>query len=181
MTGPAATPLPCRSLWIRCTRSCTGSPASIFAANAPGTRCSQRRWSTKRTVRLSRQQPGKQWDNRAHFFAVAARVVRAVLVDHARARGRPSAVTALVGVELAEEHASVDAPAVDVLDLDAALVELEAMDAEQSRIVELRYFAGLSIEETAEAMGTSPSTVKRGWLMAKTCIRRRLDRPVPDA
>ena len=131
----------------------------------------------QRGVPAALGQPGKQWDNRAHFFAVAARVVRAVLVDHARARDAAKRGDGAVGVELSEEHASVDAPAVDVLDLDAALVELEAMDSEQSRIVELRYFAGLSIEETAEAMGTSPSSVKRGWLAAKTWIRRRLDGP----
>jgi RNA polymerase sigma factor (sigma-70 family) len=69
----------------------------------------------------------------------------------------------------------VAARPVDLLDLDAALLELEAMNAEQSRIVELRYFAGLSIDETAEALAISPSTVKRGWLAAKTWIRRRLD------
>jgi DNA-directed RNA polymerase specialized sigma24 family protein len=69
----------------------------------------------------------------------------------------------------------MNAPPVDVLDLDAALAELEALNAEHSRIVELRYFAGLSIDETAAALGTSPSSVKRGWLAAKTFIRRRLD------
>jgi RNA polymerase sigma factor (TIGR02999 family) len=126
-------------------------------------------------VRLAQQQPGKQWNDRTHFFAVAARVVRAVLVDHARARGAVKRGDGAVGVELDEQHGSVAAPAVDLLDLDAALVELEAMNVEQSRIVELRYFAGLSIDETAEALAISPSTVKRGWLAAKTWIRRRLD------
>jgi RNA polymerase sigma factor (TIGR02999 family) len=126
-------------------------------------------------MRLAQQQPGKQWNDRTHFFAVAARVVRAVLVDHARARGAVKRGDGAVGVELAEAHASVPARPVDLLDLDAALVELEAMNAEQSRIVELRYFAGLSIDETAEALAISPSTVKRGWLAAKTWIRRRLD------
>ena len=126
-------------------------------------------------MRLAQQQPGQQWNDRTHFFAVAARVVRAVLVDHARARGAVKRGDGAVGVELAEAHASVAARPVDLLDLDAALVELEAMNAEQSRIVELRYFAGLSIDETAEALAISPSTVKRGWLAAKTWIRRRLD------
>lgn len=126
-------------------------------------------------MRLAQQQPGKQWNDRTHFFAVAARVVRAVLVDHARARGAVKRGDGAVGVELQEAHASIAARPVDLLDLDAALVELEAMNAEQSRIVELRYFAGLSIDETAEALAISPSTVKRGWLAAKTWIRRRLD------
>ncbi len=126
-------------------------------------------------MRLAQQQPGKQWNDRTHFFAVAARVVRAVLVDHARARGAVKRGDGAVGVELAEAHASIAARPVDLLDLDAALVELEAMNTEQSRIVELRYFAGLSIDETAEALAISPSSVKRGWLAAKTWIRRRLD------
>lgn len=126
-------------------------------------------------MRLAHQQPGKQWTDRTHFFAVAARIVRAVLVDHARARGAVKRGDGAVGVELADDHASVAARPVDLLDLDAALVELEAMNAEQSRIVELRYFAGLSIDETAAALAISPSSVKRGWLAAKTWIRRRLD------
>lgn len=131
-------------------------------------------------MRLAQGQPGKQWNDRTHFFAVAARVVRAVLVDHARARAAVKRGDGAVGVELADVHLSVGARPVDLLDLDRALVELEAMDAEQSRIVELRYFAGLSIEETAEALGTSPSTVKRGWLAAKTWIRRRLEGDLAD-
>lgn len=126
-------------------------------------------------LRLAQGQPGRAWNDRTHFFAVAARVVRAVLVDHARARGAAKRGDGAIGIELAEVHLSVGARPVGLLDLDRALVELEAMDAEQSRIVEMRYFAGLSIEETAEALGVSPSTVKRGWLAAKTWIRRRLE------
>jgi len=126
-------------------------------------------------VRLAQQQPGKQWQDRTHFFAVAARVVRAVLIDHARARRAAKRGSGAVSVELAVADASVPAPPVDLLDLETALRALEDIDPEQGRIVELRYFAGLSIEETAEALGTSPSTVKRGWLVAKTFIRRHLD------
>lgn len=125
-------------------------------------------------MRLAHQ-PGKDWQNRTHFYAVAARVVRAVLVDHARARRRIKRGSGAANVELTEWNASVPAPQVDLLDLDAALKELETIDAERARIVELRHFAGLSIEETAEALGISDSTVKRGWLAAKTWIRRRLD------
>jgi RNA polymerase sigma-70 factor (ECF subfamily) len=126
-------------------------------------------------VRLAQQQPGKHWQDRTHFFAVAARVVRAVLVDHARARQAVKRGSGVESVELTLISASVAQTPVDVLDLDAALQALEAMDPEQVRIVELRYFAGLSIEETAEAIGASPSSVKRGWLAAKTYIRRHLD------
>ena len=126
-------------------------------------------------VRLAQQEPGKQWQDRTHFFAVAARVVRAVLIDHARARRAAKRGSGAVSVELTVADASVPAPPVDLLDLDTALRALEGIDPEQGRIVELRYFAGLSIEETAEALGTSPSSVKRGWLVAKTFIRRHLD------
>src|SRR4051812_46028081 len=126
-------------------------------------------------VRLARQQPGKHWQDRTHFFAVAARVVRAVLVDHARARDAVKRGSGAARVELTLAGASVSQAPVDVLDLDAALQALEALDPEQVRMVELRYFGGLSIEETAEAIGASPSSVKRGWLAAKTYIRRHLD------
>jgi RNA polymerase sigma factor (TIGR02999 family) len=126
-------------------------------------------------LRLAEQQPGKNWEDRAHFFAVAARVVRAVLVDHARARRAVKRGSGVAGLALTEVGGGMEQPGVDVLDLDTALRSLEALDAEQGRIVELRYFAGLSIEETAEALGTSTSTVKRGWLVAKTYIRRHLD------
>lgn len=125
-------------------------------------------------LRLAHQE-GTNWHDRTHFYAVAARVVRAVLVDHARARRRIKRGAGAAAVELAEWHASVPAPPVDLLDLDDALAELETIDAERARIVELRHFAGLSIEETAAALGISDSTVKRGWLAAKTWIRRRLD------
>jgi RNA polymerase sigma factor (TIGR02999 family) len=117
----------------------------------------------------------REWADRTHFYAVAARVVRAVLVDHARARRRIKRGSGAVSVELSDVHAVVPAPGVDLLDLDTALKELEAINAERARIVELRHFAGLSIEETAETLGMSPSTVKRGWLAAKTWIRRRMD------
>lgn len=126
-------------------------------------------------LRLARQDGGKEWHDRRHFYAVAARVVRAVLVDHARARLAGKRGSGDIGVELQDRHAQTPAPPVDLLDLDDALRALERMDAEQSRIVELRYFAGLSIEETAAALGISISSVKRGWLVAKTWIRRRLD------
>lgn len=126
-------------------------------------------------LRLAQQQPGKEWQDRTHFFAVAAHVVRAVLVDHARARRAVKRGSGAEALELTAGLASVASQPVDVLDLDAALQALEALDAEHVRIVELRYFAGLSIDETAEALGTSASTVKRGWVAAKTYIRRHLD------
>lgn len=126
-------------------------------------------------LRLAQQRTGKEWQDRRHFYAVAAKVVRAVLVDHARARLAEKRGSGVVGVDLEDHHGRAEAPPVDLLDLDEALCALEQMDAEQGRIVELRYFAGLSIEETAASLGISISSVKRGWLVAKTWIRRRLD------
>jgi RNA polymerase sigma factor (TIGR02999 family) len=124
-------------------------------------------------LRLARR-AGTPWQNRTHFFAVAAHVVRAVLVDHARARLAVKRGADPVVVEMSESSARVPAPPVDLLDLDAALTALERIDPQQSRIVELRHFAGLSIEETADALGVSPSSVKRDWLVAKTWIRRHM-------
>lgn len=132
-------------------------------------------------MRLARQQPGRQWQDRAHFFAVAAHIVRAVLVDHARARRAVKRGAGEAPIDLAIAGASAAAAPIDLLDLDAALQSLEALDKEQGRIVELRYFAGLSIDETAEALGTSASSVKRGWLAAKTFIRRHLDGGIAPA
>jgi RNA polymerase sigma factor (TIGR02999 family) len=132
-------------------------------------------------LRLAQQEPGKQWQDRAHFFAVAAHVVRAVLVDHARARRAIKRGAGEVPIDLTIAGEIAGPAPVDVLDLDAALQSLEALDKEQGRIVELRYFAGLSIDETAAALGTSASTVKRGWLAAKTFIRRHLDGGVAHA
>ena len=126
-------------------------------------------------LRFAAQADGQPWRDRTHFFAVAARVARAVLVDHARSRAAAARGPGTSGLALSDGSARMPAPAVDLLDLDAALAALEAMDAEHARIVELRYFGGLSIEETAAALGSSPSSVKRGWLAAKTFIRRRLD------
>lgn len=121
----------------------------------------------------------RQWQDRRHFFAVAAHVVRAILVDHARARRTQKRGSGRLPLQLNENTAAVAPPEVDALDLDTALQALESLDPQQGRIVELRYFAGLSIEETAEAMGLSTGTVKRGWVSAKTFIRRHLDGQFP--
>lgn len=125
------------------------------------------------------QRSSRVWQDRTHFFAVAARIVRSVLVDHARMRLAAKRGNEPMMVELSESSARVPAPPVDLLDLDAALVELELLDPQQSRIVELHHFAGLSIEETAEIMHVSASTVKRDWVVAKTWIRRHMTRTSP--
>lgn len=116
------------------------------------------------------------WQNRAHFFAVAARTMRRVAVDHARSRLRQKRGGGALRVDLTgvAEAAAVEPPSVDVLALDEALDRLEARDPQQARVVELRFFTGLSEEETAEALGISRSTVQRDWHFARLWLLREL-------
>lgn len=115
------------------------------------------------------------WENRTQFFAVAARVMRRILVDHARARlaDKRGADPVFVSLDAAADS-SEDVPASDVLAIDEALVRLAEIDAEQVRIIELRFFAGLTVEETANVVGRSPRTVKREWRLAKAWLFREL-------
>ena len=115
-----------------------------------------------------------QWRDRAHFIAMAATLMRRVLIDHARGaardkRGAGITVTSLDGHDVAAPGA-----AVDVIALDEALTKLTALDARQSQVVELRFFGGLSVEETAEVLAISPATVKREWAMAKAWLHQQL-------
>jgi RNA polymerase sigma factor (TIGR02999 family) len=116
------------------------------------------------------------WQNRGHFFGIAAQLMRRVLLDHARRQTRKKRGGVAVPVEL---DATVPTPvhgpdAVDVFDLDRALTRLEALDPIQARIIELRFFAGLTIEETALALSLSPATIKREWALAKGWLLREL-------
>jgi RNA polymerase sigma factor (TIGR02999 family) len=114
--------------------------------------------------------------NKAHFLAIAANAMRQILVERARARHAAKRGGHRERVTL-DESALPDAPpAVDVLALDAALERLTALDPEQARLVELRYFGGLTVEETAEAMGLSPATVKRRWSSARAFLAAELTR-----
>lgn len=116
------------------------------------------------------------WQDRLHFFVIAARVMRRVLVDHCRARVTQKRGGALLAVELVE--AAVPAPReVDVLTVDRLLTSLAEFDPQQERIVELRFFAGLTVEETAEALGISKATVKRDWAMAKAWMAQQMAEP----
>ncbi len=124
-------------------------------------------------LRLVQGQPANYQD-RAHFFAFAARLMRSILIDHARARKSRKRGGGIAGFTLTDFDAATSPPEVEILDLNAALEELEELDPTQGRIVELRYFGGLSIPETAKAVGASESTVKREWIVAKTWIHRRL-------
>ena len=114
------------------------------------------------------------YQDRTHFFAFASRLMRTILIDHARARKSRKRGGGITCFTLIDTDAVTNPPEVEILDLNAALEELEKRDPMQGRIVELRYFTGLSIPETAEAVGASESTVKREWIVAKTWIRRRL-------
>lgn len=123
------------------------------------------------------QQRDVDWQSRGHFFAIAAQLMRRILVDQARSelrdkRGGQFTHIALEHAEDVAEPARLDV--VDTLALDVALKELEEIDRTQGRVVELRFFGGLTVEETAEAIGMSPATVKREWAMAKAWLYDRL-------
>jgi RNA polymerase sigma factor (TIGR02999 family) len=114
------------------------------------------------------------WRDRAHFLAVAARVMRRILVDHARARHYQKRGGDAVRVTLDEALVVAREPDQDFVALDDALTALEAVDARKSQVVEMRFFGGLTIEETAEALQVSRDTVKRDWNMAKLWLLREL-------
>lgn len=126
-------------------------------------------------LRLRKDRPDR-WQNRAHFCAIAAHAMRQILIERARARGAQKRGGARPRVTLQDDVAGEDGPlsAVDLLALDEALGRLAALDPEQARLVELRFFGGLTIEETADAMGLSPATVKRHWTVARAWLAREL-------
>jgi RNA polymerase sigma factor (TIGR02999 family) len=116
-----------------------------------------------------------QWRDRAHFFAMAATLMRRILVDHARERGRHKRGGGVVFTALEDEPMAAPS-SIDALALDEALDRLAAIDPLHARIVELRYFAGLTIEETSEALRLSPATVKREWTWARAWLYHQLGR-----
>lgn len=119
------------------------------------------------------------WQNRVHFFGAAAQIMRRILVDHARERNAAKRGGGAYKLTLDEALApSFGPPDVDLIGLDHALEELAALDTQQGRVVELRFFGGLSIEETAEVLGISAATVKRDWTTAKLWLRRRMEKAV---
>lgn len=126
-------------------------------------------------IRLSRG--SVDWQDRAHFFGVSAQIMRHILVDRAREvkrlkRGGMAEHLVLDGIDPAAPSTEVDL--VDVVALDRSLVKLEALDARQARIVELRFFGGLTVEETAEVLSLSSGTVKRDWAVARAWLYREL-------
>jgi len=114
------------------------------------------------------------WRDRAHFFAVAAQVMRRILVDYARRRKSDKRGGSLMPVTLTAALEACAEENFDVLALDLALENLEAIFPQQAKIVELRFYGGLTIDETAEAMGISAATISREWTMARAWLRRAL-------
>jgi RNA polymerase sigma factor (TIGR02999 family) len=114
------------------------------------------------------------WRDRAHFFAICAKLMREILVHYARARDAQKRGGGLRQISLDESALCAPAPDADLLDLDDALNALSSFDARKARVVELRFFGGLTLEETAEVLGVSADTVGRDWDFAKTWLYRRL-------
>jgi len=115
-----------------------------------------------------------RWQGRAHFFAIAANLMRRILVDHARQRNAAKRGGSPIHVTLDRIVATAKQSDIDVLAIDEALTKLAAIDHQQAKIVELRFFSGLSVEETAAALGISPRTVKRDWSVARAWLRREI-------
>ena len=124
-------------------------------------------------LRLAGGRP-QRWRGRTHFLAIAAIGMRRLLVERARARGAEKRGGGRVQVTLDDALVAGPGAAVDLLAVDEALSALAALDARQARIVELRFFGGLTVEETAEATGVSPATVKRDWTLARAWLKREL-------
>jgi RNA polymerase sigma factor (TIGR02999 family) len=129
-------------------------------------------------LRLAGPNP-PQWQNRAHFFGIAAHVMRQILVEYARGRGAAKRGGHAVTLTLDDAASYLQQTDVDVVALDRALAELSELDAQQGRIVELRFFAGLTIEDTSEVLGISPATVKRDWVTARAWLFRALTGEAP--
>jgi RNA polymerase sigma factor (TIGR02999 family) len=116
------------------------------------------------------------WRGRAHFFGIAARIMRQILVDHARSAGRDKRGGGMEHLPLDEALVFSPEKSAALTALDEALERLAAKDARKARVVELRYFGGLSVEETAEVLEVHPNTVVRDWSLAKAWLRRELER-----
>lgn len=126
-------------------------------------------------IRLVDQRKVK-WQNRAHFFGIASQMMRRILVDHARTKtaGKRGGVERPLSLDDVTSPPTRAANAIDLIALDRALTKLSEMDEQKGRIVEFRYFSGLSVEETAEVMGVSAKTVERNWTIARAWLRREL-------
>jgi len=129
-------------------------------------------------LRLLKDRPGR-WQNRAHFCAIAAHSMRQILIERARARGALKRGGGGPRVTLDEALIAGGERSIDLVALDEALDRLAQFDPEQARLVELRFFGGLTVEETAEALDISPATVKRHWAVARAWLARELEGGAP--
>lgn len=125
-------------------------------------------------LKLVKHPPNVPWQNRVHFFAVAARAMRQILVNYAKARGREKRGGNAPRVSLDERMIMPSARAQELVALDEALNRLEVMNERQSRVVECRFFGGLTTEETADVLGVSVATVKRDWTAARSWLYREV-------
>lgn len=130
-------------------------------------------------VRLM-QQRNLKWENRAHFMAIAANLMRQILVERARGRRAEKRGGGSVRVTYDESMSPAVKSSVDLLALDEALARLEAFDPRRARIVELRFFGGLTLEEMASTLGVSPATVKRDWSVARAWLHREMGKSLSD-
>jgi RNA polymerase sigma factor (TIGR02999 family) len=117
------------------------------------------------------------WQNRAHFYGIAGQMMRRILVDYVRNRGSLKRGGGACQISLDEELFISDERSAEIVALDDALQSLATLDQRKSKLVELRFFGGLSIEETAEVLGVSPGTVMRDWTLAKAWLRREISGP----
>ena len=129
-------------------------------------------------LRLTHDEP-PQWQNRAHFFGVAAQLMRRILVDHARSRLAVKRGAGAPRLAMDPQIALPQKREVNLVALDDALSTLATLDPQQSRLIELRFFGGLSIEETAVVLGISPTTVKREWVTARAWLQREMKQKEP--
>ena len=164
-----------RDLWPRVYDELRSLAARLLHAERPDHTLQPTALVHEAYLRLVDQRTG--WQDRAHFYAIAAQAMRRILVDYARARRASKRGAGLPPLPLDEQAgaASPAGPALDdLLAVDAALGALEALDGFAAKVVELRYFGGLTVEETAEALDVSPATVKREWSLARAWLYRRL-------
>lgn len=149
--------------------------AQKMAQEAPGQTLQATALVHEAYIRLVDVEKAKHWNSRGHFFGAAAEAMRRILVDNARRKQRPKHGGGRQRVELGEACSSHCVPADDLLALDDALVKLASQDAAKARLVELRYFAGLSLDEAAKALGISRATAKRYWTYARAWLYAEID------
>ncbi len=148
-----------------------------LAREAPGLTLQPTALVHEAYLRLAGDGVDRRWDRRGHFFAAAAISMRRILVERARRVRRVKHGGGQVQVELDPDAPAAGADLHDILAIDEALAELERVDPRKAQVVMLRYFAGLTVEETAEAMALSPSTVKNEWAFARVWLHRVLAPP----